>query len=58
MNFIKQFNSWFDSLDNLTRLISSVIIVMSIALIGAFVFHSLMFYFVAVMIIIGLRQIR
>jgi hypothetical protein len=56
-NKIHSFNQYFNSLGELTRFWWSVLILLVIAVIGAFVFHSVGAYFIGAFIVIWLRRI-
>lgn len=56
-NKIHQFNVWFDSKSYYTRLLSVMGLVLGCAVIGSFIFHSVLAYFILIMIILFLRNI-
>jgi hypothetical protein len=54
---IHSFNQYFDNLDIMTRYWWSIVALLLVAVVGAFVFHNVAAYFIGAIILIALRRI-
>jgi hypothetical protein len=57
MKQIHALNQKFDNLDIMTRYWLAIVALLSVAIIGAFVFHNVAAYFIGSIILIALRRI-
>jgi hypothetical protein len=57
MNQLRLLNRWFDRQTEGTRFLLASMMLLGVACIGAFVFHSVAVYFIGIVILMALRKV-